>query len=178
MRTVIGLVRPQSGRIRFGDMDLVAVAAYKRAHLGVGYIPEDRRLVPQLSVEENILLPVWATGDAGFEERLAWIYQLMPEVARFATREALQLSGGQQKLAALARALMCGTKLLPLDEPFEGVATGAGAPARRGAERPERRRPLGVAVGIGLHSFGRISWTTCSSSNGGRYRRSMRGTSN
>lgn len=143
MRTVMGLVRPQKGRIRFEDVDLVALAAHKRAHLGVGYMPEDRRLVPNLSVQENILLPVWATGEADFHERLAWIYALMPEVAQFASRKALQLSGGQQKLAALARALMCGTRLLLLDEPFEGVAP---ALARRLAEVVSDLKREGLSV--------------------------------
>lgn len=122
MRGIMGLVPAHKGRIEFDDVNLAAMAPHKRAHLGIGYMPEDRRLVPTLTVEENILLPAWATRETGAAKRLKWVYGLMPEVARFAPRKALQLSGGQQKLAALSRALMCGTKLLLLDEPFEGVA--------------------------------------------------------
>lgn len=143
MRTIMGFVRPTAGRIELEGRDLSSVAPFRRAHLGIGYMPEDRRLVPQLAVEENILLPVWAIGNELLKERLAWIYELMPEVVPLASRKALQLSGGQQKLVALARALMCGTRLLLLDEPFEGVAP---ALARRLAEVLNDLKGKGLSV--------------------------------
>jgi branched-chain amino acid transport system ATP-binding protein len=122
MRGVMGLIPARSGDIRFEDIDLARQPAHARAGFGIGYMPEDRRLVPELTVRENILVPAWACKLDDFEGRLAAIYQLMPEVENFATRRAMQLSGGQQKLVALARALVTGTKLVLLDEPFEGVA--------------------------------------------------------
>ncbi|HEV8027320.1 MAG TPA: ATP-binding cassette domain-containing protein [Stellaceae bacterium] len=121
LRAVMGLL-PADGEIRFAGVDLARQPTHGRAGLGIGYMPEDRRLVPLLSVEENILLPSWATRDPEGKARLAFVYGLMPEVAAMRARKALLLSGGQQKLVALARALMAGRRLLLLDEPFEGVA--------------------------------------------------------
>jgi branched-chain amino acid transport system ATP-binding protein len=122
MRTVMGHLKPAGGELRFEGVDLAARARHQRAAAGIGYMPEDRGLVPQLTVEENILLPIWVSKTLKAKERLDFVYGLMPEVADMRDRKALLLSGGQQKLVALGRALAVGTRLLLLDEPFEGVA--------------------------------------------------------
>ncbi|NDG37199.1 MAG: ATP-binding cassette domain-containing protein, partial [Alphaproteobacteria bacterium] len=77
---------------------------------------------PEMTAEENILVPVWSTNIQGYEGRLSWIYEIIPECKGFREMAATSLSGGQQKLVALARALMVGQKLLLLDEPTEGIA--------------------------------------------------------
>ena len=143
IKTVMGLLKAGSGGVRFEDQDLLAVPTHARARLGIGYMPEDRRLIPDLTVEENILLPAWAAGVADAQARLRKILEYVPEIRELAPRKGAQLSGGQQKLAALARALMCGTRLLLLDEPFEGVAP---ALAQRLAEVVRSLKDAGMTV--------------------------------
>jgi branched-chain amino acid transport system ATP-binding protein len=143
MRAIMGLLPFQATRIAAGDADLRRLAPYTLARRGISYMPEDRRLIAALTVEENILLPAWANHIPQANERLAWIYGLMPEVAEFRERRAMLLSGGQQKLVALARALMPGTNLLLLDEPFEGVAPVL---SRRLVEVIGRLRQEGLSV--------------------------------
>jgi branched-chain amino acid transport system ATP-binding protein len=150
IKTVMGLLKAGSGSVRFEDKDLLAVPTHARARLGIGYMPEDRRLIPDLTVEENILLPAWAAGIDDARARWEKILEYVPEIRELAPRKGAQLSGGQQKLAALARALMCGTRLLLLDEPFEGVAPAPG----RGGARPQGRGPDGDPFGVRPAAFG------------------------
>ncbi|HXD41558.1 MAG TPA: ATP-binding cassette domain-containing protein [Ramlibacter sp.] len=122
LRTIMGHLRPSQGRILFDGQDLSRLPSHARASLGIGFMPEDRGLVPELTVEENILVPVWVNKELDEADRLALVYKVLPELHEMRLRRALLLSGGQQKLVALARAMAAGTRLLLLDEPFEGVA--------------------------------------------------------
>ena len=92
LRAVMGLVAPTAGNIRFAETPLTDYPTHERARFGIGYMPEDRRLVPQLSVEENILLPSWATRDVDAKRRLERIYTLMPEVAEMRRRKEPETS--------------------------------------------------------------------------------------
>ena len=122
MKSIMGLLSPARGSIALEGRSLLDVPVHARNPMGIGYMPEDRRLIPDLTIEENLLVPLWAVGRGDAQERLDKVYMMIPEIKVFAARKGLQLSGGQQKLVALGRALMHGQRLLLLDEPFEGVA--------------------------------------------------------
>jgi branched-chain amino acid transport system ATP-binding protein len=143
MKSIMGILPAKSGSIEFDGQDLLKTPTNLRNLSGIGYMPEDRRLIPDLTVEENILVPLWANKTKNTQQRLDYVYNLIPELIEFAPRRGLQLSGGQQKLVALGRALMIGTKLLLLDEPFEGVAP---ALAQRLAEVISQLKSEGMAV--------------------------------
>jgi branched-chain amino acid transport system ATP-binding protein len=153
MRALMGAL-PATGTAVLNDIDLLALPAHARVAHGIGYMPEDRRLVPQFTVEENVLLPTWTVPAEGVAERLKWIFSIMPEVENFRTRRALELSGGQQKMVALARALMGGRRILLLDEPFEGLAP---ALARRLGEVMASLKGEGVSILIAESNEGHIS---------------------
>jgi branched-chain amino acid transport system ATP-binding protein len=123
LRSIMGLTHLSSGRIDLDGNKLDSMNSYARARLGIGYLPEDRRLVGTLSVRDNLLIPAQASGVPNYDERLHRICDLMPELKEWSARRAITLSGGQQKLVALARAFVNGRKLLLLDEPFEGLST-------------------------------------------------------
>ncbi|TMM49583.1 ABC transporter ATP-binding protein [Sulfitobacter sabulilitoris] len=143
MRTITGLANLAGGRVSWNGEDISQMPPRERARLGFGYMPEDRRLVPDLTVEENMLLPAWANSDIDGDTGLAFVYDLMPELTQMAARKALLLSGGQQKMVALGRALIAGRRVLLLDEPFEGVAP---ALAKRISEVITSLRGEGLSV--------------------------------
>lgn len=124
MRAILGHVKNTAGTLQLADTNLGGLAAHQRARLGIGYVPEDRRMISSLSVEQNILLPAHACGfDTELRtKRLHHVYTLVPELTKLTSRPAGSLSGGQQKMVALGRALMIGRRLLLLDEPFQGLS--------------------------------------------------------
>jgi branched-chain amino acid transport system ATP-binding protein len=124
LRTIMGLLPLENGQIFLDGMDLGAVANHRRAALGIGYAPEDRRLIADFTVEENLLLPALALKFSADlrRQRLESVYELLPELTVLRHRRGGVLSGGQGKMVALARALMVGTRVVLLDEPFQGLA--------------------------------------------------------
>jgi branched-chain amino acid transport system ATP-binding protein len=149
LRTIMGVLPLQSGRMLLDDLDLAGLAAHERAGLGIGYAPEDRRLIPDFSVQDNILVPAIALKLAAAERRrrLDEVFALLPEVAEFRQRSGGVLSGGQGKMVALGRALMAGTRYVLLDEPFQGLAPALALAYANTLVRLRQNRPqLGLLI--------------------------------
>jgi len=155
LKGILGLVPVTGGAIALDGTDLREVPGHKRAQLGIGYMPEDRRLIGALTVEDNILMPAWATRRADDRQRLRYIYDIMPDVPPLSKRRASTLSGGQQKIVALARAVMTGTKLLLLDESFEGLSPALGEKFGRTIQALQRE---GLAILIAESDDKRLSF--------------------
>ncbi|MEB2398262.1 MAG: ATP-binding cassette domain-containing protein [Alcaligenaceae bacterium] len=124
LRVIMGALPLVEGKIEFSGRDITSMPAHERVGLGIGYAPEERRLIGKFTVQENILLPAWAgrLGAAEIQERLELIYFVAPELKDLSPRFGGLLSGGQQKMVALGRALMAGKHMVLLDEPFQGLA--------------------------------------------------------
>jgi branched-chain amino acid transport system ATP-binding protein len=124
LRSVMGLIRPRSGRLLLDGVDLATRAPYERSALGFGYAPEDRVVFPTMSVAENITLPceVLRLPSREISRRVEEVVTVVTQLKSMLTRSGSALSGGQGKMVALARALMVGTRFVLLDEPFQGLA--------------------------------------------------------
>jgi branched-chain amino acid transport system ATP-binding protein len=118
LRAVMGLVPLRSGSIRFDGQDLARLAPHERAHLGLGYVPQTRDIFPSLTVEENLMAGLKQRPRAALDEA----YQLFPRLAERRRNGGAQLSGGEQQMLSVARALLGRPRLLLLDEPLEGLA--------------------------------------------------------
>ena len=122
IKSIMKILELEQGNVEFNDTMISDYASHDMNTFGIGYMPEDRRLIPNLSVKDNIMIPLWSLNKKNLNHQLEEVISFIPELKDFLNRQAFQLSGGQQKLVALARAMIVGKKLLLLDEPFEGVA--------------------------------------------------------
>jgi len=123
LRVISGLVTPRRGRVMLGDDDLTAVPAHARVDRGIVQVPEGRRLFPFMTVTENLLLGAHAGRARGERDRtLSYVYALFPVLGERRTQLAGSLSGGEQQMCAIGRALMARPRVLMLDEPTLGLA--------------------------------------------------------
>jgi branched-chain amino acid transport system ATP-binding protein len=120
LRSIIGLTPPRAGKIRFRGKDIVGKPPYRIAQLGIGFVPDDRRIFPDLTVRQNIL--VARRAREGSNWNLDSVYNLFPKLQQLDTHMGTQLSGGEQQMLTIARTLMTNPDLLLLDEPGEGLA--------------------------------------------------------
>jgi branched-chain amino acid transport system ATP-binding protein len=124
-RTVMGLRNLDNGTVTFRDDEITDLETHKRKRLGIGFAPEDRRLISTLSARDNIMMSLWGSDDEGdidVDDRLSMVLDVFPEMEEFLDRAAGKLSGGQQQMVAVSRALVSQPDLVLLDEPFEGLA--------------------------------------------------------
>ncbi|NYT85616.1 ABC transporter ATP-binding protein [Pollutimonas harenae] len=128
LRSIMGLVKLRSGEIMLDDVNLAALPGHARAGLQIGYSPEDRVIFPTMSVEENLRLPCASLKQSrqAIDQRLEVVIEAVPDLKPLLKRSGSALSGGQGKMVALGRALMVGTRLLLLDEPYQGLAPKLG----------------------------------------------------
>ncbi len=124
LRSIMGLIEATSGGMYVDEVNLRTSPAHLRTHVGLGYAPEDRVIFPTMSVQENLSLPceILQLSARQIQERLNHVVDVVPQLQPMLSRSGAALSGGQGKMVALGRALMVGTKVVLLDEPFQGLA--------------------------------------------------------
>lgn len=120
LKTILGLTPPRAGTIAFEGVEIQGMRSYEIANLGIGYVPEHRAIFNDLSVAENLRIAERKNGDLARKEDM--IFSLFPDLQRLIHLHGNQLSGGQQQMLAIARALVPDNRLLLIDEPSEGLA--------------------------------------------------------
>ncbi|MBT0781258.1 ATP-binding cassette domain-containing protein [Paracoccus sp. pheM1] len=149
LRAIMGLLPWKAGSVRIDGTELGPLPGHARAGLGIGYAPEDRRLIADFTVEENILVPALVRRMSAAERthRLDEVYSLLPQLAVMRARPGGGVSGGQGKIVALGRALMLADKVLLLDEPFQGLAPALALEyARTLAHLHSNKRDIAILV--------------------------------
>jgi branched-chain amino acid transport system ATP-binding protein len=141
MATIMGHTRLRGGAIRFAGREITALPAYRRVRLGIGFVPQEREIFPSLTVEENLLVAArpgrWS---------VARVYEFFPSLAERRRNRGNQLSGGEQQMLAIGRALMGNPSLLLMDEPLEGLAPVIVDALLAGLDRLKREDDLALLL--------------------------------
>jgi len=123
IKTILGFYKPVKGKVEVDGVDLTKLEPHQRVKYGIAYMPEDIRVFPWLTAEENIRVAALLSGKISkYNELLNVIYSILPEIKKFSSRQGHYLSGGEKRMVALARALATEPKYMLLDELFEGLA--------------------------------------------------------
>ncbi|MDG1060123.1 MAG: urea ABC transporter ATP-binding subunit UrtE [Synechococcus sp. cluster3_bin.96] len=148
LKSLIGLLKPRSGEIIFEGHGIERQPPHQRARSGLGYVPQGREIIPQLTVEENLMLGMEALpGGLARNRRIdPFIYELFPILQEFLSRKGGDLSGGQQQQLAIARALLGQPKLLLLDEPTEGIQPNIVQDIEAAVQRIIAEKGIGVLL--------------------------------
>jgi branched-chain amino acid transport system ATP-binding protein len=120
IKSIMGIITPHSGKIEFKGKNITGSRSHRIAKMGVGFVPEERRIFPSLTVFENLNFPVWGRGEEGWA--LEKVYTFFPQLKVRSVNKGSELSGGEQQMLAIARILRARMELVLLDEPTEGLA--------------------------------------------------------
>ncbi len=156
IKSVMGLYRPKGGSIRFRDREISGLSTRQRVLMGLAYSPEDARVFPELTVEENVRLGLWVTEKRreGNFFQLEQGFEIFPKLQQLWQRRGLNLSGGEKKMVAVTRALALSPRLLLLDESFEGLAPLV---VRHFIQALRRIRDMGVSIILAASNLGNAS---------------------
>ena len=157
MRSIIGLSPPRRGHVRWLGEEIAGLPAHRIARSGIGFVPEDRRIFPELTVWENLDIARRPTQDGrpGWDEEQ--VFDLFPDLAAIGTRKGGVLSGGQQQMLTIARSLMGNPRLLLLDEPSEGLAPRVVETLR---ERIKTLKESGLSIILAEQNIGFVLYLT------------------
>ena len=160
MKTIMGFLKPTRGAIEWNGRDLTKLTPHEIAHLGVGLVPENRRIFPGLTVLENLELGLSAVERRTASlrrQRLAEVFQHFPRLRERIDQPGKTLSGGEQQMLAIARVMMAGARIILMDEPTQGLAP---ALVRVIRDMVRELRRLGVAVFL-VEQNARMALSTC-----------------